>query len=254
LLSPHVQQRSVRHSAAFSYYRARWYDPQAKRFLNEDPIGLAGGINLYAYVSNNPIKLIDPSGMGEEENQKKYLEGVKDYMNGRRSDLPAPPSPSLSKDLENNILDNFHPGFGTDTTEIISGRVYNETRGMKDSKDSNEELSKAIAKLVWDRINAIEKYGADADRRAHMMAPLNDGSKGYLRALEIARQVVNSWMIHHIDPQNIKHDDPTKGAYHYNMRTGTADKSNFMGSFKLHTSSGPYISPTKWKVINTYGD
>jgi len=44
------------------YYRARWYDPQARRFISEDPIGLNGGINLYAYVGNNPINAIDPFG------------------------------------------------------------------------------------------------------------------------------------------------------------------------------------------------
>lgn len=37
------------------YYRARWYDPQVGRFISEDPIGLNGGINLYAYVQNDPI-------------------------------------------------------------------------------------------------------------------------------------------------------------------------------------------------------
>ena len=36
------------------YYRARFYDPQLGRFISEDPIGLTGGINAYAYVGNNP--------------------------------------------------------------------------------------------------------------------------------------------------------------------------------------------------------
>ena len=44
------------------YNRARWYDPQARRFISEDPIGLDGGINLYAYVGNNPLNMVDPYG------------------------------------------------------------------------------------------------------------------------------------------------------------------------------------------------
>jgi len=47
----------------FYYMRARYYDPEVGRFISEDPIGFEGGINLYAYASNNPILLIDPSGL-----------------------------------------------------------------------------------------------------------------------------------------------------------------------------------------------
>jgi len=45
------------------YYRARWYDPQIGRFISEDPIGLAGGINQFAYVGNSPQNAKDPSGL-----------------------------------------------------------------------------------------------------------------------------------------------------------------------------------------------
>jgi RHS repeat-associated protein len=44
------------------HYRARYYNPTWARFVSEDPIGLDGGINVYAYAGNNPIQLRDPSG------------------------------------------------------------------------------------------------------------------------------------------------------------------------------------------------
>ena len=46
------------------YYRARYYDPRAGRFLTEDPIGFAGGdVNLYRYAGNNPVKSTDALGL-----------------------------------------------------------------------------------------------------------------------------------------------------------------------------------------------
>ncbi|MCG8430492.1 MAG: RHS repeat-associated core domain-containing protein [Candidatus Omnitrophica bacterium] len=45
------------------YMRARYYKPSVGRFINKDPIGLRGGINLYSYVFNNLLKYVDPSGL-----------------------------------------------------------------------------------------------------------------------------------------------------------------------------------------------
>jgi RHS repeat-associated protein len=63
------------------YYRNRWYDPQEGRFISEDPIGLEGGINSYAYVGNSPMNLIDPSGLDGDDPgffrlQLAYWKGV----------------------------------------------------------------------------------------------------------------------------------------------------------------------------------
>jgi RHS repeat-associated protein len=50
-------------SGGLVYMRNRWYDPNTGRFTQEDPIGYAGGINLYGYVGNNPVSYTDPFGL-----------------------------------------------------------------------------------------------------------------------------------------------------------------------------------------------
>ncbi len=51
-----------RMDSGLMYNRARYYDPSLQRFISEDPIGFAGGTNLYAYAANSPTNYTDPSG------------------------------------------------------------------------------------------------------------------------------------------------------------------------------------------------
>jgi RHS repeat-associated protein len=44
------------------YYGYRFYDPNLQRWLNRDPLGEDGGVNLYAFVANNPVGKVDPFG------------------------------------------------------------------------------------------------------------------------------------------------------------------------------------------------
>ena len=45
------------------YRRNRYYDSKSGRFTQEDPIGLAGGLNLYGYANGDPVNFSDPFGL-----------------------------------------------------------------------------------------------------------------------------------------------------------------------------------------------
>ncbi|MCQ8895784.1 DUF6531 domain-containing protein [Limnobacter humi] len=48
------------------YNLNRYYDPQTGQFISQDPIGLAGGLNLYQYAPN-PVTWVDPWGLSSKE-------------------------------------------------------------------------------------------------------------------------------------------------------------------------------------------
>lgn len=49
----------------YNYYRD--YDPETGRYVEVDPIGLVGGLNIYAYTDNNPVERVDPLGLETKE-------------------------------------------------------------------------------------------------------------------------------------------------------------------------------------------
>ena len=70
---------SAEGAAGLVNFRMRWYDPATGRWLSKDPIGLDGGMNLYAFCGNAPNTDNDPFGRCGENSQRPYLERYFDY-------------------------------------------------------------------------------------------------------------------------------------------------------------------------------
>ena len=74
------------------YNYHRYYDPDSGRYLTPDPIGLAGGMNLYIYVDGNPVNWADKYGLQPHANfikqVAKYTEkGLKSAIKKLRKNI-----------------------------------------------------------------------------------------------------------------------------------------------------------------------
>jgi RHS repeat-associated protein len=56
------------------YRRNRYYDAESAQFTQPDPIGIAGGINLYGYAGGDPINKTDPYGLCPPEDPSTFAD------------------------------------------------------------------------------------------------------------------------------------------------------------------------------------
>jgi RHS repeat-associated protein len=88
--------QSSEDASGLMYRRNRYYDPKTGRFTQEDPIGLAGGLNTYGFAGGDPVSYEDPYGLyagdccnrlgweGDPKNVERAVEYAQNASRGER--------------------------------------------------------------------------------------------------------------------------------------------------------------------------
>jgi RHS repeat-associated protein len=105
----------------------RFYDPTQARWLTRDPIGYSGGVNLYGYVTGNPIMGADPLGLftigGFEFDREVFSSGI-------RTGLAATGS-AFTGGIWDGGAERCKPGFGVSYGLAVIGREALAMAGMR---------------------------------------------------------------------------------------------------------------------------
>ncbi|MCP4591169.1 MAG: RHS repeat-associated core domain-containing protein [bacterium] len=142
--SPSAASVGSPESSGLLHVGARYYDPALGRFLQRDPVGIAGGLNVYAYVGNSPLLHTDPAGL----HPRGALELGAEYKGLRSLGL----SPSEASQM---LGDLYGPIGGGLLDSIIPFTDPFAESGMYDPNSPQARLGRALGLGIGGPLRAI---------------------------------------------------------------------------------------------------
>lgn len=151
-------------SGAYLYeYRA--YDPSSQRWLNEDPLGLAGGVNLYRFARNNSMQWVDPFGLedaamfdfGTDFNSDDFLRG---YLDGLKTAYDS--TREFLREDYGTDPDGRPMVGGTPPGGKFIAKLFEKIKGLRFCKRAGKAGTEALSKAKLGRepvLAAITKEG-----------------------------------------------------------------------------------------------
>jgi insecticidal toxin complex protein TccC len=138
-----------RDASGLYYYGFRYYAPWLQRWINPDPAGDVDGLNLWVFVKNRPISLMDHLGLRPPANEEEVKLIIYHTLHGTLDRLPI----SLRPETHNNFStstheENTNPSLErmdlVDRYESLQRRIDNESWSEKLSSFAHQSTDKLL--------------------------------------------------------------------------------------------------------------
>jgi len=167
----------VRKEGPLYHMRARYYDPQAARFLSRDPLpprlGDPKSTNRYAYAAQNPLMYIDPNGENEAAAGGLRLTGT-GRVGLTYSDTPGDPGPSQ---INTRLRFNIDTSMETDGGVKFGGRIRLQYDEPGELSGWGADLSAAY---VYAEANGFRVEVGNSNTAFDSLASLYNSELGYV--------------------------------------------------------------------------
>jgi len=190
-------------STDLMYYRARWYDPQQGRFLSEDPIGYSGGLNLYAYVNNDPVNFRDPQGLWPSAGPRQVHQAIINRALAGRA------TPNQLR-----ILMQEQKDFDADTQAEAYAHMHAMRRRGESREDARRKANRFVrGEICLARELAAKGHHAEAMRRlSRAMHTVQDATSPAHANFAVAWEDTIPQMINHLPHYLVEDFDPGSGS------------------------------------------
>ena len=225
-------------STGLYYYQARYYDPQLGRFTQPDPIIRTltdpQTLNRYAYVRNNPVNLVDPTGYSFWSVFKRVYVALVTF--GMSETIPATTNaivklsnsagidPRYSLALYSAVTGAFTGGIGWGVSAAISGALASGATSLAMETGTGRQITRKVAKEFFVDIVGMSPRSAYTAASIAVSTAVAAG----IRLLSSAADAMRKSMVAQskLDPRNSSGISVGHNGDHFKLGGGRYDPSN----------------------------
>ncbi|MFC9688250.1 SpvB/TcaC N-terminal domain-containing protein [Kribbella sp. NPDC056951] len=181
----------------FYYQGSRYCVPWLARWLSPDPIGVRGGLNLYCYVNDNPIRLVDPQGTAPKTGEQ-VVAGIEELAREKQQLTAAlrETNAALDRALETwsslkAQVDFEKPGYFSDLKRSFrtASKHVDElaaTRAVQDKRLSQLGSVNETKSLIGNAVESLKAYSPEIQAKGLIAAGEKDIGEAMLKDLKAA--------------------------------------------------------------------